>query len=77
VEHSEGKDGERLVAIPRFQGGSPCLCQLWTTSFWPRWQALTCTGHMSGFMGPNKLSSLVTTLLNCPSLFQCGSLEGE
>jgi hypothetical protein len=37
VEHSEGKGGEWAVAIPRFQGGSPCLCRLRTTSFWPRW----------------------------------------
>jgi hypothetical protein len=33
----EGQDGERVVAIPRFKGGSPCLCQLRTASFWPQW----------------------------------------
>jgi hypothetical protein len=48
VEHSEGKDEERDVAIPRFQGGSPHLSRL------------------SGSMGPDKTSRLVTTLLNCP-----------
>jgi hypothetical protein len=35
VDHSKGKGGERDVAIPRFQCGSPCLCQLRTASFWP------------------------------------------
>jgi hypothetical protein len=36
VDHSEGKGGERAMAILRFQGGSPHLCQLRTTSFWSR-----------------------------------------
>jgi hypothetical protein len=30
------------VSILRFQGCSPRLCQLRTTQFWPRWQALSC-----------------------------------
>jgi hypothetical protein len=30
----EGKGGERNVAIPRFQGDSPRLCQLRTMLFW-------------------------------------------
>jgi hypothetical protein len=30
VEHSEGKDGESVVAIPRFLCGSLRLCQLRT-----------------------------------------------
>jgi hypothetical protein len=30
VDHSEGKGGERVVSIPRFQSGSPCLCHLRT-----------------------------------------------
>jgi hypothetical protein len=30
VEHSEGKDGVSVVAIPRFLCGSPRLCQLRT-----------------------------------------------
>jgi hypothetical protein len=38
---------------------------------------LTCTNHMSGFMGPSKPSSLVTTLSNRTSLLQDGLLEGE
>jgi hypothetical protein len=33
-------------------------------SFWPRWQALICTDHISGFMWTGKSSSLVTTLSN-------------
>jgi hypothetical protein len=64
VVHSEGMDDERIVAIPRFHGGSPHPCRLWTVSFWPPWQALICTGLLSGFMGPCKPTSLVTTLSN-------------
>jgi hypothetical protein len=30
---------------------------------WPRWQALICNDHLSGFMGLNKPSSPGTTLL--------------
>jgi hypothetical protein len=52
VEHSEGKGGERAVAIPKFQGGNPHICRLRTTLFWPGGQGLSCTDHMSGFMGP-------------------------
>jgi hypothetical protein len=40
VEHSEGKGGEQVVAIPRFQGGSPHLCRLSTASFGPDGQVL-------------------------------------
>jgi hypothetical protein len=72
VEHSEGKGGERVMAILGFQGGSPLLCRLRTTLFWPRWQALMCTESMSCFVGPGKPSSLVTTLLNRASLLQGG-----
>jgi hypothetical protein len=68
VEDSEGKDGERAVAILRLLGGSPCLYRLRTMSFWPRGQALICTDRMSGFMGPDKPSSPVTTSLNRTSL---------
>jgi hypothetical protein len=35
VEHSEGKDGESVVAIPRFLCDSPHPCRLRTASFWP------------------------------------------
>jgi hypothetical protein len=42
MEHSEGKGGESVVVILRFLCGSPHSCQLKTTSFWPRWQALSC-----------------------------------
>jgi hypothetical protein len=65
------------MAISRFQGGSPRLCQLRTASFWSRWEALICTDRMSGLMGPDKLSSLLTTLSNHTSLFQGGLVEGE
>jgi hypothetical protein len=54
MEHSEGKDEERGVAILRFLCGSPCLCWLMTASFWPWWQALIYTDHLSGFMGLGK-----------------------
>jgi hypothetical protein len=57
LEHSEGKDGERTVAIPRFLCGSPLLCRLRTVLFWPRWQGLICTDSISGFMRPGKPSS--------------------
>jgi hypothetical protein len=78
VEHSEGKGGERVVAIPRFQGGSTRLCRLRTSSFLaPGGQAFICTDRMSGFMAPHKSSSLVTTLSNRISLLQGGHVEGE
>jgi hypothetical protein len=35
VEHSEGKDGESVVAIPRFLCDSPHPCRLRTALFWP------------------------------------------
>jgi hypothetical protein len=65
------------MAISRFQDGSHRLCQLRTVSFWPRWQALICTGRILGFMGPSKPSSLVTTLSNRTSLLWAGYMEGE
>jgi hypothetical protein len=68
VVHMEGKDEERAVAILRFLDGSPHLCRLRTTSFWPRWQAMICTDCMLGFMRPDKTSSPVTTLSNRTSL---------
>jgi hypothetical protein len=77
VDHSEGKGGERIVAILRLQDGSPRLCRLRTMSFWPQWQALICTDHLPGFIGLDKPSSPVTTLSNHPSLLQGGLLEGE
>jgi hypothetical protein len=36
MEHSEGKDGESDVAIPRFICGSPRPCRLRAVPFWPR-----------------------------------------
>jgi hypothetical protein len=70
VDHLEGKDEKRVVAIMRFQGGSPRLCQLRTTLFCPRWQFLICTGRMSDFMGSDKPSSPVTTLSNRTPCFE-------
>jgi hypothetical protein len=35
VEHSEGKDRESVMAIPRFLCGNPCLCQLKTEGLVP------------------------------------------
>jgi hypothetical protein len=35
VEHSEGKDGESVVAIMRFLCGSLHPCLLRTAPFWP------------------------------------------
>jgi hypothetical protein len=46
-------------------------------SFWPWWLALNCTSRMSGFMGPDKPSSHVTTSSNCTPLLWGGLLEGE
>jgi hypothetical protein len=77
VEHSKGKDGERAMAILRFQCGSLRLCRLSTASFCPRWQALTCTHYISGSIGPSKPNSPVTTLSNRTSLLRSGLLEGE
>jgi hypothetical protein len=68
VEHSEGKDEERAMAILRFLGGSPHLCHLRTASFWPRWHALMCTDRVLGFMGTDKPSNPITTLSNRTSL---------
>jgi hypothetical protein len=35
VEHLEGKDGESVVAIPRFLCDSPLPYRLRTPPFWP------------------------------------------
>jgi hypothetical protein len=37
VEHSEGKGGESVVAIPKFLCGSARPCRLRAALFWPRW----------------------------------------
>jgi hypothetical protein len=65
MEHSEGKDGESVVAILRFPCGSPHTCRLRTALFWPRWQALSCVlTTCQVFMGPGKPSSHVNASLN-------------
>ncbi len=69
VEHSEGKGGESVVAILRFLCGSPCPCRLRTTSFWPRWQALSCVLTACRVLwGPISRVAFVTTMSNRTSL---------
>jgi hypothetical protein len=78
VEHSEGKGGERAMDILRFQGGSPPPVSIKDhRHFGPGGQALIYTDYMSGVIGPDKLSSFITTLSNRPSLIQGGYVEGE
>jgi hypothetical protein len=36
--------------------------------FWPWWVSFDFTDCMLGFMGPDKLCSLVTSLSNCTSM---------
>jgi hypothetical protein len=65
VEHSEGKDGESIVAILRFLCGCTHPCRLRTVPFWPWWQALSCVRTTcSVFMRPSKPSCHVTTSPN-------------
>jgi hypothetical protein len=80
VEHSEGKGGESAVAIPRFLCGSPRPCRLRTTSFWPRWQALSCVlAACQVLWGPISRVAFVTTMSNRTSLLHVVLyfLEGE
>jgi hypothetical protein len=71
VEHSEGKDGESVVAISRFLCGSPHPCRLRTAPFWPRWQVLSCVlTACRVFMWPGKPSSLLTTSPNRTPCFK-------
>jgi hypothetical protein len=74
VEHSEGKGGESIVAIPRFLCGSPHPCQLRTTPFWPRWQALSCvlTAYQA-FIGSNKPSSFCNYFIKLHLPASCGA----
>jgi hypothetical protein len=74
VEHSEGRDGESVVAILRFLCGSPCPCWLRTTPFWPRWQVLSCVLTVCRvFMGPDKLSSFCNYFVEPHLLASCGA----
>jgi hypothetical protein len=80
VEHSEGKSGESVVAILRFLCGSPHPCRLRTTSFWPRWQALSCVLTTYRVLwGPINRVAFVTTRSNRTSLLHVVLLllEGE
>jgi hypothetical protein len=66
VEHSEGKGGESVVAIPRFLCGSPCPCP-----FWPQWQALSCVLTACRILwGPIIRVAFVTTMLSHTSLLR-------
>jgi hypothetical protein len=80
VEHSEGKDGESVVVIPRFICGSPRPRRLRTVSFWSRWQVLSCVLTVCHILwGPISRVAFVTTILNRTSLLRVVLLllEGE
>jgi hypothetical protein len=80
VEHLEGKDGESVVAIPRFLCDSPLPCRLRTPPFWPRWQALSCVLTACRVLwGPICGVAFVTTMSNSTSLLRVVLLllEGE
>jgi hypothetical protein len=80
VEHSEGKGRESVVAILIFLYGSPCLCQLRITLFWPHWQALSCVLTACWVLwGPIIRVDFVTTMSNHTSLLHVVLLllEGE
>jgi hypothetical protein len=49
---------------------APTCIDLGPRCFGPGRQASFCTDHILGFIGASKLSSLVTALLNHPSLHQ-------
>jgi hypothetical protein len=69
VEHSEGKGGESVVAIPRILCGSPRPCRLRTAPFWPRWQALSCVLTACRVLwGPTSRVAFVTTMSSHTSL---------
>jgi hypothetical protein len=71
VEHSEWKGGESAMAILIFLCGSPRPCQLRTTPFWPRWQALSCVLTACRVLW-SLISQVafVTTMSNCTSLLR-------
>jgi hypothetical protein len=74
VEHSEGRDGESVVAILRFLCGSPHPCWLRTAPFWPRWQVLSCVLTAGWvFMGPDKLSSFCNYFVEPHLPASCGA----
>jgi hypothetical protein len=69
VEHSEGKGGKNVVAIPMFLCGSPRPCWLRSAPFWPRWQVLSCVLTACQILwGPISRVAFVTTILNRTSL---------
>jgi hypothetical protein len=60
VEHSKGKVGESVVAIPRLLCDSPCLCQLRTEGWVPVSKYGMYWSH-TGFYRTSKPSSLPLT----------------
>jgi hypothetical protein len=71
MEHSEGKGGDNIVAIPRFLCGSPRPCRLRTAPFWLRWQALSCVLTACRILwGPISRAAFVTTMSNNMSLLR-------
>jgi hypothetical protein len=80
VEPSEGKGGKSDVAILRFLCGSPHPRRLRTTSFWPRWQVLSCVLTACQVLwGPISRVAFVTTMSNHTSQLRVVLLllEGE
>jgi hypothetical protein len=80
VKQSEGRGEESVVAILRFQCGSPRPCQLRSKSFWPRWQALICLLTACQVLwGLIRRVAFVTTMSNHTSLLHVVLLllEGE
>jgi hypothetical protein len=69
VEHSKGKGGESVVAIPRFLYGSPCLCWLRTerlvpvSKYWTYWS-------YAGDMDPVSLVAYRQQVLGLSALLQ-------
>jgi hypothetical protein len=67
----EGKGGESVVAILRFQGCRPHLHRLRTELCWPRWQALSCVLTACWVLwGPISRVAFVTTMSNRTSLLR-------
>jgi hypothetical protein len=80
VEHSKGKGRKSVVVVRRFLCGSPYLCRLKTTPFWPRRQSLSFVLTACQVLwGPLSQVAFVTTLSNRISLLDVVLLllEGE
>jgi hypothetical protein len=66
-----------VCGYSRLEGGSPCLCRLRTVSLWPRRAMIEQYSPLVGFMGPDKLSSLVTTWSNGNHYSKADRREGK